>query len=732
MQVSPTPPVAVLFAGFRLDLRTGELQDESGPSKLKTTRLPDQPFRILKTLLERPGEVVTREELRKCLWPNDTVVEFEHSISAAMNRLRQALSDSAENPQFIETLARLGYRFMVPVQFEEASPSPATPSRAIPSGEKSNGASSSHYHILERLGGGGMGVVYKALDTRLNRAVALKFLPLEMAEDATALERFRREAQAASALNHPNICTIYDVGELPLEDGAQSEPQRFIAMEFLDGQTLERRISGKPLPLHETLDLAVEIADALSAAHAQGIIHRDIKPANVYVTKRGNAKILDFGLAKLTHQRTSDPYSNPSAAPAAVPSAGITLLGRAMGTPNYMSPEQVRGEELDARADLFSFGVVLYQMVTGFVPFRGERSEAITNAILHSAPEAPSHLNPNVPSRLEEIILKSLEKDRKFRYQFAAEIRTDLDRLKRALVSQQLLLHAPGPWNPWKKWASLGGSVVLGSVVIGVFLFGLPPQLRPHPNWQNRFHRSPTATVPGKEPAEVSPAHLATKKAKLDAEVEALEGAAGSPPRVATKAPLPAKPRPMVRTIDLSAYFNASGIFTEGTSFSSRRSLDQVGAALPAELLNAKLAWRGVTFSLGPPEAQNVVTGQTILLPTGRYDGLEMLALGVNGNQESQAFTITYADGSSSRFTQSISDWYTPQTFQGESEAVYLPYRLTGDGRRDERDFHIYGYSFPLNDKKSLRSFTLPQNPQVIVLALTLVRGLPPTANPAR
>jgi serine/threonine protein kinase len=710
MLVSPRSPVAALFAGFRLDLRAGELQDENG----KTARLPDQPFRILKTLLEHPGEVVTREELRKCLWPNDTIVEFEHSISAAMNRLRQALSDSAENPRVIETLARRGYRFMVPVQFEDLPPSPDAPSPATPSREKLMEPSASHYQVLERLGGGGMGVVYKALDTRLNRAVALKFLPLEMAEDAAALERFRREAQAASALNHPNICTIYDVGELSLETEAAGEPQRFIAMEFLDGQTLERRISGKPLPLHETLDLAIEIADALTAAHAQGIIHRDIKPANVYVTRRGNAKVLDFGLAKLTHQRTSDPYANLSAVPAHGAPPGITLLGRAMGTPNYMSPEQVRGEELDARADLFSFGVLLYQMAAGVVPFRGETPEAITNAILHCAPEAPSHLNPNVPLRLEEIILKALEKDRKFRYQFAAEIRTDLDRLRRALVSQQPISAAAlrekaqvtpaGRWSRWKMPAQLASIVVLGAVILKLWSF-----------------------APRRPEAQVLPAQAASLPSQ-----SAVEPAEFTPAREAIKTPAPARPKPLNRPVNLSTFYNADAIYSEGTALDSRYSIDQVGSALPAELLGAKIAWSGVTFSLGPPNAPSAVTSQAILLPRGRFDGLKMLALGINGNQESQLFTVTYADGTSSSFTQSLSDWYTAQNFPGESEALLLPYRLTGGGHRDEREFHLYGYSFSLDDRKTVRTLTLPQNPHVLVLAITLVRGLPANASPIR
>jgi eukaryotic-like serine/threonine-protein kinase len=465
------------FGLFTLNLRAGEVHYNG-----RRVRLQDQPFRILEMLVEHPGEVVTRDEIRKKLWPNDTVVEFDHSINAAIKKLRIALGDSAEAPSYVETVARRGYRLLVHVKWMEPEPDgqPVVGTQAASASEPFNsgnltGRRVSHYRVLEVLGGGGMGVVYKAEDIKLGRRVALKFLPEELASDPSAMERFEREARSASALNHPNICTIHEV------DDHQGRP--FIVMELLEGHTLRELIGANEnsvasgdghkagLSLETILDVSIQVLEGLDAAHKNGILHRDIKPANIFVTSQGRAKILDFGLAKRQASGADDaelPFVRPDQKGQRwSQDLTLTRTGLAIGTAGYMSPEQIKGEKLDERTDLFSFGLVLYEMAVGRRAFTGESAQILRDAILNANPIAVRELNPHIPPRLEEILSKAMEKDRTRRYQSALEIRTDL----MAIASSPRVIAGkagirPGWLRRWTALAVLIFALVLACVAL--------------------------------------------------------------------------------------------------------------------------------------------------------------------------------------------------------------------------------------------------------------------------
>jgi serine/threonine protein kinase/Tfp pilus assembly protein PilF len=430
-------PIRVRFGAFELDLTSGELS--STPANGSTSRivLAQQPFRLLLLLVEREGSMVSREEIQKRFWPNDTIVEFDHSINVAIGKLRKALGDSADKPQYVATVASRGYRLLVPVEriaaAEDSSGEPLPPmadgagTPEPPTATVQTGQTVSHYRVLDLIGGGGMGVVYRAEDLKLGRRVAIKFLPSETATDEETLQRFEREAQTASALNHLNICTIYEFGE--------HEGQPFLVMELLQGETLRDRLAaaqaGKGLPLESLLDIALQVSSGLQAAHERRIIHRDIKPANIFLTDKGVCKILDFGLAKLLEmaERETETGEAPRIQAETTFDPSLSRVGLTMGTAGYMSPEQVRGEKLDARTDLFSFGLVLYEMATGMHAFSGETAAMVRDAIVHQQQAKVRDLNPTIPLDLEAIINAALEKDREQRCQSAAEMRAGLERL---------------------------------------------------------------------------------------------------------------------------------------------------------------------------------------------------------------------------------------------------------------------------------------------------------------
>jgi eukaryotic-like serine/threonine-protein kinase len=464
----------VRLRDFELDLKTGELC--SGDDS--RTLLREQPFQVLRMLVANGGEIVTREEIRRTLWPGSTIVDFDHSMNVAIGILRKALGDSANNPQYIETLARRGYRLMVPVEWlQRTKETPGDePASMSPTGFASGlvGKKVSHYRVIEVIGGGGMGMVYKAEDLKLGRSVALKFLPEELTSDSVTLQRFEREAQTASSLNHPNICTIHAIEEY--------EGKPFIVMELLEGETLRTRMAAlepKALPFNELAEIAMQVCSGSEAAHQKGIIHRDIKPANIFLCKSGTVKILDFGLAKLAAGQLGlekeDAATVLGASAANILKIDLTRTGTTAGTAGYMSPEQVRHEELDTRTDLFSLGLVLYEMASGQRAFTGHTVVDVQEAIQNKTPVPARVRNPTLPRGFDALLARALEKDRERRYQSATAIKEDLKRIVReANPTKRRLLQA------------LAAAVLLALVALGIWRYNV---------YRHRITLGPTDTI---------------------------------------------------------------------------------------------------------------------------------------------------------------------------------------------------------------------------------------------
>ena len=460
------PSRTIRFGPFELDVRAAELRKHG-----IRIRLHEQPFRILFMLLEHPGEVVLRDEIRQALWPNNTIVEFDHSINAAIQRLRDALGDSADNPRYVETVARRGYRFIGTVERE--APAPAAEVAALPAAgpvpevdpSDLSGQTFSHFRVLAKLGSGGIGVVYRAEDLKLGRQVALKFLPVPAHEaPAGLLERFQREARAASALNHPNICTIYGVEELA--------GQPVIVMELLEGETLEARLARGSLALEKALPLALQLAAALDAAHRKGVVHRDLKPANMMLTKAG-VKVLDFGLAKMERAIAAGEET----------ATEVTQAGTILGTWQYMSPEQAQGKEVDARSDLFSFGCVLLEMLTGKRAFTGDTPADLISAILTKDPLAGAPLAAPFPAALASMIRHCLEKSPEDRFQTAHDLAFALEAIS-GVSAASAMAPAPAAAGPRQRhWRVAAIAAFALVAVAGVWwLAG-----RAHPVWPARF-----------------------------------------------------------------------------------------------------------------------------------------------------------------------------------------------------------------------------------------------------